>query len=94
MVGRASPFTCRAWTRSSWARLFFLFEAATAFAGELLDIDAFDQPGVEEGKRLAFGLLGRKGYEAQREAVLDSRSRQLRPLSCLTRRSRRVGSWH
>ena len=50
--------------------LFFLFEAATAFAGELLDIDAFDQPGVEEGKRLAFGLLGRKGYEAQRTAVL------------------------
>ncbi|MFT3922870.1 MAG: glucose-6-phosphate isomerase [Myxococcales bacterium] len=52
--------------------LFFLFEAATAFAGELLDIDAFDQPGVEEGKRLAFGLLGRPGYEAQREAVLES----------------------
>jgi len=52
--------------------LFFLFEAATAFAGELLDIDAFDQPGVEEGKRLAFGLLGRQGYEAQREAVLES----------------------
>src|SRR5690606_36436237 len=36
--------------------LFFLFEAATAIAGELLDIVAFDQPGVEEGKRLAFGL--------------------------------------
>jgi glucose-6-phosphate isomerase len=51
--------------------LLFLFEAATAFAGELLDIDAFDQPGVEEGKRLAFGLLGRPGYEAQRTAVLS-----------------------
>ncbi len=51
--------------------LFFLFEAATAIAGELLDIDAFDQPGVEEGKRLAFGLLGREGYESQREAVLQ-----------------------
>jgi glucose-6-phosphate isomerase len=50
--------------------LFFLLEAATAFAGELLDVDAFDQPGVEEGKRLAFGLLGRQGYEAQRAAVL------------------------
>jgi glucose-6-phosphate isomerase len=50
--------------------LFFLFEAATAFAGELLDIDAFDQPGVEEGKRLAFGLLGRQGYQEQRAAVL------------------------
>lgn len=51
--------------------LFFLLEAATAFAGELLDIDAFDQPGVEEGKRLAFGLLGRSGYETHREAVLS-----------------------
>jgi glucose-6-phosphate isomerase len=51
--------------------LFFLFEAATAFMGEMLDIDAFNQPGVEEGKRLAFGLLGRPGYESQREAVLN-----------------------
>jgi len=51
--------------------LFFLFEAATAYAGELYDIDAFDQPGVEEGKRLAFGLLGRTGYEAHRQAVQD-----------------------
>ncbi|MBO6937962.1 MAG: glucose-6-phosphate isomerase [Deltaproteobacteria bacterium] len=43
--------------------LFFLMEAATAIAGELYGIDAFDQPGVELGKRLAYGLLGRKGYE-------------------------------
>jgi glucose-6-phosphate isomerase len=51
--------------------LFFLFEAATAYAGELYDIDAFDQPGVEEGKRLAFGLLDRPGFEAHRQAVCD-----------------------
>ncbi len=51
--------------------LFFLFEAATAYAGELYDIDAFDQPGVEEGKRLAFGLLGRTGFDAQRQAVQE-----------------------
>jgi glucose-6-phosphate isomerase len=43
--------------------LMFLYEAATAFAGELYGLNAFDQPGVELGKRLAFGLLGRKGYE-------------------------------
>lgn len=42
--------------------LFFLYEAATAFAGELYDVNAFDQPGVELGKRLAFGLMGRDGY--------------------------------
>lgn len=51
--------------------LFFLFEAATAYAGELLDVDAFDQPGVEEGKLLAFGLLGRKGYENHKRAVIE-----------------------
>ena len=43
--------------------LFYLYEAATAFAGELYGVDPFDQPGVELGKRLAFGLLGRPGYE-------------------------------
>ncbi len=56
--------------------LFFLFEAATAYAGELYDIDAFDQPGVEEGKRLAFGLLGRKGYEAHLKAVQELESQK------------------
>mgnify|MGYP000990970771 CR=1 FL=1 len=44
--------------------LFFLYEAATAFAGPLLGIDAFDQPGVELGKKIAFALMGRPGYEA------------------------------
>jgi glucose-6-phosphate isomerase len=43
--------------------LFFLYEAATAFAGELYGVHTFDQPGVEHGKRLAYGLLGREGYE-------------------------------
>ncbi len=42
--------------------VLMLLQAATALAGELYDVDAFDQPGVELGKRLAFGLLGREGY--------------------------------
>lgn len=45
--------------------LFMFFEAATAFAGYLLDIDPFDQPGVELGKLITFGLMGRPGYEDQ-----------------------------
>lgn len=36
--------------------------AATAVAGELWDVDAFDQPGVEAGKRNMYKLMGRKGY--------------------------------
>jgi glucose-6-phosphate isomerase len=49
--------------------LFFLYEAATAFAGELYDVHAFDQPGVELGKRLAYGLLGREGYERTAQEI-------------------------
>lgn len=43
--------------------LLFLYEASTAFSGELYDIDAFDQPGVEMGKQIAFALMGRAGYD-------------------------------
>ncbi len=35
---------------------------ATAMTGELFDVDAFDQPGVEAGKKHMYKLLGRKGY--------------------------------
>lgn len=46
--------------------LIMLLEAATALAGPLYGVDPFDQPGVEEAKRLAFAALGRPGYEALR----------------------------
>jgi len=42
---------------------FQLLEFQTAFTGELLNINAFDQPGVELGKKFTFGLMGRKGFE-------------------------------
>ena len=47
----------------SFGGLLYFFEVATAAAGELLGIDAFDQPGVEEGKKATFALMGRAGYE-------------------------------
>jgi len=43
-----------------------LMEFETAFMGELLNINAFDQEGVELGKKFTFGLMGRKGYEEYR----------------------------
>jgi glucose-6-phosphate isomerase len=46
---------------------FQLMEFETAFAGELLNINAFDQEGVELGKKFTFGLMGRKGFEDYRE---------------------------
>jgi len=47
--------------------LFFLLELQTAYIGELYDINTYDQPGVEQGKNFAYGLLGRKGYEERRK---------------------------
>jgi glucose-6-phosphate isomerase len=44
-----------------------LLEFQTAFLGELLDVNAFDQEGVELGKKFTFGLMGRKGFESYRE---------------------------
>jgi glucose-6-phosphate isomerase len=43
-------------------QLIYLFEFQTALSGELLGIDAFDQPGVEAGKVATYALMGRKGY--------------------------------
>ncbi len=53
-------------------QLIYLFELATAYMGELLQINTFDQPGVELGKVLTYALMGRKGYEAQRKEILKN----------------------
>ncbi len=49
--------------------LFFLFEAATALAADLMGIDAFDQPGVQRGKVLTAALLGLGENDEARSAV-------------------------
>jgi glucose-6-phosphate isomerase len=43
--------------------LVMLLEIATAFAGDLYGVNAFDQPGVELGKRFTYGMFGRPGFE-------------------------------
>jgi glucose-6-phosphate isomerase len=50
-------------------QLLYLLEMATVATGALANVDPFGQPAVEEGKRLAYGLMGRAGFEAQREEV-------------------------
>lgn len=47
----------------SLGQLLFLYQAQTAFAGEMLNVNAFDQPGVEMGKKIAFALMKREGFE-------------------------------
>ena len=45
------------------AQLFYMFEMETAIIGELYNIDAFNQPGVEQAKNYTYALMGRLGYE-------------------------------
>jgi glucose-6-phosphate isomerase len=47
-------------------QLIYLLEVATVAAGGLLRVNPLDQPGVEGGKLIAYGLLGRQGYESHR----------------------------
>jgi len=42
---------------------FIMMEMQTAIAGEILNINTYDQPGVELGKKLTYAFLGRKGYD-------------------------------
>jgi glucose-6-phosphate isomerase len=44
--------------------LLMMLEIATVHAGALYDVDPLDQPGVELGKQLTYGLMGRPGVEA------------------------------
>jgi glucose-6-phosphate isomerase len=46
-----------------FAQVLYLLEVQTAIAGALLEIDPFDQPGVELAKKYTYALMGRKGYE-------------------------------
>ncbi len=53
-------------------QLLMFFQLETAYEGYLLNIDAFNQPGVEEGKNATYALFNRKGYEAKREELQNA----------------------
>jgi glucose-6-phosphate isomerase len=53
----------------SLGQLFLLFELAVVYLAEMFEINAFDQPGVEEGKVMMYALLGRSGYEAKKKEI-------------------------
>jgi glucose-6-phosphate isomerase len=57
-------------------QLFMLFEMQTAIAGALLNINTFDQPGVEAGKIAAYALLGRNGFSERRDQIAAARQRR------------------
>lgn len=49
--------------------LLYFFEMAVSFAGEMLGINSFDQPGVEQGKLATFALMGKEGFEQQKDRM-------------------------
>ena len=51
-------------------QLFYFFEFACGISGYLLGVNPFNQPGVESYKKNMFALLGKPGYETQREELL------------------------
>ena len=51
-------------------QLFYFFEFACGVSGYILGVNPFDQPGVESYKRNMFALLGKPGYEKEREELM------------------------
>ena len=55
--------------------LFYLFEMVITFMGRLMSVNAFDQPGVEQGKIYTKAMMGKKGLEKDREHTDEFLSR-------------------
>lgn len=53
------------------AQLLYMLEVQTAIAGELYNIDTFNQPGVEQAKNYTYALMGRAGYEDSAQALKE-----------------------
>ncbi|MDA3781526.1 MAG: glucose-6-phosphate isomerase [Bacteroidales bacterium] len=51
-------------------QLIYFFEKACAISGYLIDVNPFNQPGVEEYKRNMFALLKKPGFEKESEEIL------------------------
>jgi glucose-6-phosphate isomerase len=52
-------------------QLIYFFEKACAISGYLLDVNPFDQPGVEEYKRNMFALLEKPGFEEETKKIKE-----------------------
>ena len=63
--------TMPAITPYHWGELIFFFEMATAIEGELLGLNAFDQPGVEGYKNYMYYKLGKPGIPAATSSEIE-----------------------
>ncbi|WP_423801779.1 glucose-6-phosphate isomerase [Neobacillus sp. SAB-20_R2A] len=53
----------------TFGEMVYFFEKACGISGLLMGVNPFDQPGVEAYKKNMFALLGKPGYEAEREQL-------------------------
>jgi glucose-6-phosphate isomerase len=60
---------------STLGEFFMLMSVATIYAGALYDVNPLDQQGVEMGKQLTYGLMGREGYDPPERSDPDVRWR-------------------
>ncbi len=51
-------------------QLFYFYEFACGVSGYVLGVNPFNQPGVESYKKNMFALLGKPGFEEQREELM------------------------
>ncbi len=51
--------------------LLYFFEVACGISGYILDVNPFNQPGVEAYKKNMFALLNKPGYEAESKAIQE-----------------------
>ena len=58
-------------TEKYLGQLFYFFEFACGVSGYMLGVNPFNQPGVESYKKNMFALLGKPGFEDQREALQE-----------------------
>ena len=52
-------------------QLIYFFEIGCAISGYILDVNPFDQPGVEDYKRNMFALLGKPGFEEETKKIQE-----------------------
>ena len=52
-------------------QLIYFFEIACGISGNLLQVNPFNQPGVEAYKKNMFALLNKPGYEAESKAIRE-----------------------
>ena len=66
---------CGALDADTLGQLIYFFEYACGLSGYLLDVNPFDQPGVEAYKKNMFALLGKPGYEDMGKALREKLGR-------------------